>query len=95
MPPVLPPSPELFPADIRSGGDAPVESLLQTAVETCYRRAEIHFQRRFERPRLTLDLRGMAAAVAHTTGKRDRETPHGAPSHTTVRTGHVHGGSAD
>src|SRR3989338_1219589 len=66
MPPLLPLTLALFPAD----GDvaAPVESLLQAAVETCYRRAEIHFQRRFERPRLTLDLRGMAAAVAHTTG---------------------------
>jgi hypothetical protein len=26
---------------------------------------------------------------------RDREKPHGSPSHTTGRTGHVSGGSAD
>ena len=59
---------DLFAPD--AGGDdrAPAsdEALLQATVEACYRRAEIHFRRRFERPRLTLDLRGMAAAVAHT-----------------------------
>lgn len=61
-------TPDLFAAD--AGGDdrapASAEALLQAAVEACYCRAETHFQRRFERPRLILDLRGMAAAVAHT-----------------------------
>ncbi|MEK7696836.1 MAG: hypothetical protein AAB346_01720, partial [Pseudomonadota bacterium] len=51
---------DLFAPD--AGGDdrAPAsgEALLQATVEACYRRAEIHFRRRFERPRLTLDLRG-------------------------------------
>lgn len=59
---------DLFAPD--AGGDdrtpASADALLQAAVEAYYRRAEIHFQRRFERPRLTLDLRGLAAAVAHT-----------------------------
>jgi SprT protein len=45
---------------------ASLESRLRAAVEACYRRAEIHFRRRFERPRLAMTLRGMAAAVAHT-----------------------------
>ncbi|HYA39462.1 MAG TPA: SprT-like domain-containing protein [Candidatus Methylomirabilis sp.] len=48
------------------------ESRLLAAVEACYRRAEIHFRRRFERPRLAFNLRGMAAAVAHTTGNAIR-----------------------
>src|SRR3989338_257303 len=59
---------DLFSPD--AGGDdrapASTEALLQTTVETCYRRAEIHFQRRFEPPRPPLSLRGVAAAVAHT-----------------------------
>ncbi len=43
----------------------PLESLLRSAVEMCFRRAEIYFQRRFERPHLAFNLRGMAAAVAY------------------------------
>src|SRR3989344_4937591 len=46
---------DLFSPD--AGGDdrapASAEALLQAATETCSRRAEIHFQRRFERPGLT------------------------------------------
>lgn len=65
---------ELVPAD--TGADAasaaPLESRLRAAVEACYRRAEIHLRRRFERPRLGFNLRGMAAAVAHTTGNAIR-----------------------
>ena len=49
-----------------------LESRLRAAVEACYRRAEIHFRRRFERPHLILNLRGIAAAVAHTTANTIR-----------------------
>ncbi|WP_185269098.1 SprT family zinc-dependent metalloprotease [Halopseudomonas xiamenensis] len=34
-------------------------------LEHCYQRAEQHFGRRFERPRVTLDLRGQKAGVAY------------------------------
>jgi len=65
---------ELVPTD--AGADeasaASLESRLRAAVEECYRRAEIHFRRRFERPRLGFNLRGMAAAVAHTAGNAIR-----------------------
>ncbi|MBI3777486.1 MAG: SprT-like domain-containing protein [Gammaproteobacteria bacterium] len=49
------------------GGNAPesLEIRLGAAVEFCFRRAEIHFRRRFERAQLTFNLRGMAAAVAY------------------------------
>lgn len=63
-------------AAAKAGADevssASLESRLRAAVEACYRRAEIHFRRRFERPRLALNLRGMAAAVAHTSGNAIR-----------------------
>ena len=42
-----------------------LEPLIRSTVESCYRRAEIYFQRRFERPLLAFNLRGMAAAVAY------------------------------
>lgn len=42
-----------------------LESLVRATVESCFRRAEMHFQRRFERPSLAFNLRGMAAAVAY------------------------------
>jgi SprT protein len=41
------------------------ESVLHTTVEMCIRRAETYFQRRFESPHLTFNLRGMAAAVTY------------------------------
>ncbi len=34
-------------------------------LETCYQLAEAHFGRRFERPRVTLDLKGQRAGVAY------------------------------
>lgn len=62
----------LTPAPLPCGMDdenepARLESRLHAAVESCYRHAEIHFQRRFDRPHLALNLRGMAAAVTQTT----------------------------
>lgn len=65
---------ELVSADTETDAvsAASLESRLRAAVEACYRRAEIHFRRRFERPRLGFNLRGMAAAVAHTTGNAIR-----------------------
>ncbi|MBI3546061.1 MAG: SprT family zinc-dependent metalloprotease [Gammaproteobacteria bacterium] len=42
-----------------------MEQRLYATVEACYRRAENYYQRRFERPRLSFKLRGMAAATAH------------------------------
>jgi SprT protein len=44
-----------------------LENRVRVAVNACFRRAEIHFQRRFERARLSFNLRGMAAAVAYPT----------------------------
>lgn len=44
---------------------ASIEQRLRAAVENCYRHAENYYQRRFERPRLSFKLRGMAAATAH------------------------------
>lgn len=59
---------ELFPCGVDGENEpASLESLLRATVENCYRRAENHFQRRFDRPHLALNLRGMAAAVAQTT----------------------------
>ncbi|MHB8622807.1 MAG: SprT-like domain-containing protein [Sulfuricaulis sp.] len=49
-----------------------LESLLHTTFEMSFRRAEIYFQRRFERPHLALNLRGMAAAVAYPTNNAVR-----------------------
>ncbi|WP_372522528.1 SprT-like domain-containing protein [Sulfuricaulis sp.] len=42
-----------------------LENRVCAAVNACFRRAEIHFQRRFERAQLAFNLRGMAAAVAY------------------------------
>ena len=55
---------DLFSADVNAnaGTSASLELRLHTAVEACYRRAEIHFRRRFDRPRLGFNLRGSAAA---------------------------------
>jgi SprT protein len=62
----LPLTLDLFSAEARDGPEAPsLELRLHTAVETCYRRAEIHFRRRFDRPRLSFNLRGLAAAAAY------------------------------
>jgi SprT protein len=60
---------DLVLAETAGGKDA-VESLeyrVRAAVNACFRRAEIHFQRRFERAQLAFNLRGMAAAVAYPT----------------------------
>jgi len=49
---------------------APVLSLeaqLQATVEQCFRRAEAYLKRRFDRPRVLLNLRGMTAALADCT----------------------------
>lgn len=53
-----------------AGEEEAVESLenrVRAAVNASFRRAEIHFQRRFERAQLAFNLRGMAAAVAYPT----------------------------
>jgi len=65
---------ELVPAGAEADevSAASLESRLRVAVEACYRHAEIHFRRRFERPRLGFNLRGMAAGVAHTAGNAIR-----------------------
>lgn len=58
---------DLIPAEA-TGEENAVESLenrVRAAVNACFRRAEIHFQRRFERAQLAFNLRGMAAAVAY------------------------------
>ncbi|HDZ57394.1 MAG TPA: SprT family zinc-dependent metalloprotease [Pseudomonas xinjiangensis] len=41
-----------------------MEQLL-ASLETCYQLAEVRFQRRFERPTVTLDLKGQRAGVAY------------------------------
>jgi len=58
---------DLFSAEMDEDVEAPasLERRLYTAVEACYRHAEIHFRRRFDRPRLGFNLRGMAAAAAY------------------------------
>ncbi len=63
----LPLAQDLFSSETHGDGAAPesLERRLCTAVESCYRRAEIHFRRRFDRPRLGFNLRGLAAAVAY------------------------------
>jgi SprT protein len=58
LPPAIPAADEIITASAASP--------LHAAVEACYRRAEKFYRCRFERPRLTFDLRGMAAAVALT-----------------------------
>jgi SprT protein len=53
-----------------AGEEETVESMenrVHAAVIACFRRAEIHFQRCFERAQLAFNLRGMAAAVAYPT----------------------------
>jgi len=58
---------DLIPADI-AGKEETLEyreNRARAAVDACFRRAEIHFRRQFERARLAFDLRGMAAAVAY------------------------------
>ena len=60
---------ELVPTEA-AGEEEAVESMenrVRAAVNACFRRAEIHFQRRFERAQLAFNLRGMAAAVAYPT----------------------------
>lgn len=42
-----------------------LENRVRAVVNASFRRAEIHFQRRFERAQLAFNLRGMAAAVAY------------------------------
>lgn len=54
-----------FEANTETAVTESLESLLHATVETCFRRAEIYFQRRFESPHLAFNLRGMAAAVAY------------------------------
>ncbi len=63
----LPLAQDLFAGELNESAEspAPLELRLYTAVEDCYRRAETHFRRRFERPRLGFDLRGLAAAAAY------------------------------
>ena len=52
--------------DVATVNEAPsLEARLNTAVEACYRRAELFFQRRFDRAQLAFNLRGMAAAIAY------------------------------
>ena len=60
---------DLVPAETAGGKDAMelLENRVRAAVNACFRRAEIHFQRRFERAQLAFNLRGMAAAVAYPT----------------------------
>ncbi|EKE67765.1 SprT family zinc-dependent metalloprotease [Gallaecimonas xiamenensis] len=41
------------------------KEVLDQAVEACFQKAETRFGRRFQRPRVTLDLRGRAAGQAH------------------------------
>jgi SprT protein len=63
----LPLTLDMFSADVNEDTEAPssLEQHLYAAVETCYRRAEIHFRRRFDRPQLGFNLRGLAAAAAY------------------------------
>lgn len=57
---------DLFPRESDDAAAAEsLESRLRAVVDQCYRHAEIHLQRRFDRPRLNFNLRGMAAAVAY------------------------------
>jgi SprT protein len=58
---------ELTPTEATAKEDAPasLETRLRAAVETSFRRAEIFFQRRFERAQLVFNLRGMTAAAAY------------------------------
>ncbi|WP_461572982.1 SprT family zinc-dependent metalloprotease [Sulfuricaulis sp.] len=58
---------DLFSTEVDGGDDSPtsLDLRLHTAVEACYRRAEMHFRRCFERPRLSYQLRGLAAAAAY------------------------------
>lgn len=63
----LPLTLELVPAEV-AGKEEAAESMeyrVRAAVNACFRRAEIHFQRRFDRAQLAFNLRGMAAAVAY------------------------------
>lgn len=55
----------VFAFNDNPAGAESLESQVLATVESCYRLAETHFQRRFERPCLTFNLRGMAAAVAY------------------------------
>ena len=51
---------ELVPTEA-AGEEEAVESMenrVRAAVNACFRRAEIHFQRRFERAQLAFNLRG-------------------------------------
>jgi len=60
---------DLIPTET-AGQEEAVESLenrVRAAVDACFRHAEIHFQRRFERAQIAFNLRGMAAAVAYPT----------------------------
>ena len=63
----LPLTLDLFSADVNGYAETPasLELRLRTAVEACYHRAEIHYRRRFDRPRLGFNLRGLAAAAAY------------------------------
>jgi SprT protein len=56
---------DLVPREPDEAAAESLESRLRAAVDECYRHAEIHLRRRFERPRLGFDLRGLAAAVAY------------------------------
>lgn len=50
-------------------------NLLQERVEECFQIAESYFQRHFERPDISLQLRGQKAGVAHITENRLRFNP--------------------
>jgi SprT protein len=54
-----------FEFHVSADATASLEHLVRGTVESSYCRAEIYFQRRFDRPLVTFNLRGMAAAVAY------------------------------